>query len=288
MKTKEKSSKSEQSSGNKVLTVVGIMLCVILVPILAVNVTMIVKSLVNKDRVPTVGGYAPLIVLTDSMNPPTSEEFKSIFPIDMTYKGEEKEGIRTVTGDITIDRTGKERFLEVTVGGETSKIRKIRSGDLIVIKSADPGSVKVGDVISFFDPASNSGAVVTHRVVALEYDATTGELVSFRTRGDSNNSTDKESVPKKNLVGVWTGVVIGGAGKVAMFLQSTPGLIICIAVPVIILVGYEVFARRKDDKNNKEETDKLLRELEELRKMKKEKEETSDTSAEPETPKKDE
>ena len=261
-----------RGASNKVLTVIGIILCVILVPILIVNVTMIVKSFVNRDKVPTFGGFAPLIVLTDSMNPPTTEEFKSIFPIDMTYTGEEKEGIRTVTGYITVNRTERERVLEVTVDGEKSMIKKIRSGDLIVIKSAGPEDVKLGDVISYFDPASNSGAVVTHRVIAMEYDAATGELLSFRTRGDSNNTADRESVPKDKLVGIWTGTVIGGAGKVAMFLQSTPGLIICIAVPVLLLVGYEVISRRREDKNSRQQTDELLAELEELRKMKEQKE----------------
>ena len=236
-----------RGASNKVLTVIGIILCVILVPILIVNVTMIVKSFVNRDKVPTFGGFAPLIVLTDSMNPPTTEEFKSIFPIDMTYTGEEKEGIRTVTGYITVNRT-----------------------------------VKLGDVISYFDPASNSGAVVTHRVIAMEYDAATGELLSFRTRGDSNNTADKESVPKDKLVGIWTGTVIGGAGKVAMFLQSTPGLIICIAVPVLLLVGYEVISRRREDKNSRQQTDKLLAELEELRKMKEQKEEEKEKEKEQE------
>ena len=53
----------------KVMTIVGIVLCVILVPILIVNCTLIVKSLINKEEVPDFGGVLPLIVLTDSMYP---------------------------------------------------------------------------------------------------------------------------------------------------------------------------------------------------------------------------
>ena len=61
--------KEKISEQNKVLTVIGIVLCVILVPILIVNCTLIVKSMINKDEVPTFAGVLPLIVLTDSMYP---------------------------------------------------------------------------------------------------------------------------------------------------------------------------------------------------------------------------
>ena len=62
-----KSNSSEKL--HKSLNIVGIVLCVILVPILIVNCTLIVKSWINKDEVPSIGGVMPLIVLTDSMYP---------------------------------------------------------------------------------------------------------------------------------------------------------------------------------------------------------------------------
>ena len=274
VKTEEKS-----TTGHKILTIVGIVICVILVPILAMNVTMIIKGLVNKDEVPTIGGYAPLIVLTDSMNPPTTAEFDPMYPIDMTFNETVKEGLKAQTETIYINRTDKINTIEVTIKDDVQKTKKIASGDLIIIKSAKPEDVKIGDVISFFDPESGGTAVVTHRVIALEVDEKTGALVSFRTRGDNNNTADLVSIPAKNLVGIWTGKVIGGAGSVAMFLQSTPGLILCIAVPIVLLVGYEVLRRRKYDQSKKKDTDALLKELEELRKLKEQKESLEQQSA---------
>jgi signal peptidase len=53
----------------KILNIVGIALCVILIPILIMNCVLIVKGLVNEDEVPGVFGRTPLIVLTDSMYP---------------------------------------------------------------------------------------------------------------------------------------------------------------------------------------------------------------------------
>ena len=53
----------------KILNIVGIVICVLLIPILIFNSILIIKSVVNEDKVPGVLGYTPLIVLTDSMYP---------------------------------------------------------------------------------------------------------------------------------------------------------------------------------------------------------------------------
>ena len=53
----------------KILNIVGIVICVMLIPILIFNSILIIKSVVNEDKVPGVLGYTPLIVLTDSMYP---------------------------------------------------------------------------------------------------------------------------------------------------------------------------------------------------------------------------
>lgn len=53
----------------KILNIIGIVLCVLLLPILIINSILIVKGMVNEDEVPGIGGYMPLIVLTESMDP---------------------------------------------------------------------------------------------------------------------------------------------------------------------------------------------------------------------------
>lgn len=199
--------KSNTSKSNKILTIIGIILCVILIPILIINLTLIVKSYTNKDAVPSIGGTFPLIVLTDSMYP------------------------------------------------------AIESGDLIICHTIDAEDVKVDDVISFFDPAGNGTSIVTHRVIEIVED---GGEVSFRTRGDNNNTEDKSLVPADKLVGVYKSR-IPNAGHVAMFMQSTTGLIVCVVLPIILLVGYDVIRRRVYEKNKKDDTAALMAELEALR-----------------------
>jgi len=204
---------------HKILTVVGIVLCVILLPILIINITLIIKSYTSPDEVPTIGGWAPLIVLTDSMK-----------------------------------------------GGEAN----INGGDLIFVKSGAPEEVAVGDVIAFFDPASKSGSILTHRVIRVET-AEDGSL-EFITKGDANNTEDRDAVPEANLVGEYQ-FRIGGAGTVAMFMQTTEGLIVCVVIPLVLLIGYDMIRRKLYEKSKKKDTDALLAELEALKAEKAKKEE---------------
>lgn len=199
--------KETTSTTHKILTVIGTVMCIILIPILIINVTLIAKSFINKEEVPSVGGMFPLIVLTDSMYP------------------------------------------------------EIESGDLIICHTVEAEDVQVKDVISFFDPAGNGTSIVTHRVIEIVEE--NGETL-FRTRGDNNNTEDKLLVPSANLVGTYK-TRIPGAGHIAMFMQSTTGLIVCVVLPIILLIGYDFIRRRIYEKNKKDNTDVLLAELEKLR-----------------------
>ena len=203
---------------NKALTIVGTILCIILIPVLLINITLIAKSYMNKDEVPSVGGVFPMIVLTDSMHP------------------------------------------------------VIKSGDLIICKTAEAEDVVTGDVISFYDPMGSGTSVVTHRVMEI---VTEDGKISFRTKGDNNNAEDQVLVPADSLIGIYQ-TRIPKVGHVAMFMQTTTGLIVCVVLPIVLLVGYDMLRRRKYEKAQKQDTDALLAELEALRAMKAEKEKEND------------
>lgn len=125
---------------------------------------------------------------------------------------------------------------------------EIQSGDLIVCHTEDAENVKEGDIISFFDPAGNETSVVTHRVAEVTTDED-GNL-AWITKGDANNANDDTIVPAKNLVGVYQHR-FSGLGNVAMFMQTTQGLIICVICPIILLVAYDVIRRRAYEKSKK-------------------------------------
>ena len=200
--------KQPSTAMHKTLTIVGIILCVILVPILIVNCTLLVKSFVKKDTVPDFGGILPLIVLTDSMYP------------------------------------------------------DIQSGDLIICRTIDAEDVEEGDVISFYDPAGNGTAVVTHMVLEIvEEDG----VRSFRTKGINNNTEDRLLVPAQNVIAEYIDIRIPGAGSFAIFMQSTTGLIVCVVLPIILFVGYDVIRRRLYEKSKGDDMAALQAELEALR-----------------------
>lgn len=210
---------------HKILTIVGIVLCVILVPMLIVNCTLIIKSFVNKDEVPTFGGVMPLIVLTDSMYP------------------------------------------------------DIKSGDIIFCREVDAEDVEVGDVISFFDPVGGgSTAIVTHKV-RDKYEE--NGKIYFKTYGINNNTDDKVPVSEDKLVGRWIeGARLGGAGNVALFMQTTAGFIVCVFLPLVLLVGYDIIRRRMYDKNKGEDMATLMAELEALKAAQKKNDGESDGESE--------
>ncbi|MBP3433832.1 MAG: signal peptidase I [Clostridia bacterium] len=139
---------------------------------------------------------------------------------------------------------------------------EIKSGDLIFSKKTDAASVEIGDVISFFDPSGNGSSVVTHRVIdiAVEEDG-----YYFQTQGDNNNIPDRKWVSETELVGVWTEVRLAGVGNVAMFMQSTAGLLICICVPLAALIAYDLVRRKKLDKSKQTDMEALVKELNELK-----------------------
>lgn len=200
--------KTKTSGIHKFWTVVGTILCIILIPILIINCTLIIKSYTNSDRVPEIGGIFPMIVLTDSMYP------------------------------------------------------EIQSGDLIICHTEDAKDVKVGDIICFYDPDGNGTSTVTHRVAEVTTDSDGN--IAWKTQGDANNTEDASLVPAKNLVGVYQHR-FPNLGNVAMFMQTTQGLIICVVCPIILLIAYDMIRRRIYEKSKKKDTEALMAELEALR-----------------------
>ncbi len=70
MREAESTGKKQKASPfQTVWNVVGVLLCVIFIPVIILNVIMIVRSYADPDHVPSVFGYSPVIVLSGSMSP---------------------------------------------------------------------------------------------------------------------------------------------------------------------------------------------------------------------------
>ena len=107
-------------------------------------------------------------------------------------------------------------------------------GSLAMITEVDPATVKRGDVITFRSP--EEGLNVSHRVVAVS----PSEPLTFKTKGDANNTVDPYVVPAESIVGTVSGNIprVGYVlGELADFFDHPWSLVLLIGLPAAIVLG---------------------------------------------------
>jgi signal peptidase len=304
--TTEAKAKAEKRSAivHRIFTIIGIVLCVILIPILIINCIMIVKSFINKEDVPGVLGYKPMIVLTDSMFPviekgdiiiseeidPKKVEIGDVisFKDPVSFNG--KDDFSVVTHrvvDITKDEEGKLLFITKGDFNNTYDKEPVPAANLVgVYEDINGDSIKevqVGDLITFWheipvdeelkDPAADENATEKEEYEYID----NKECLTYKVKEIKGDKfiVEKEftysvyetlEVDKEDVIGIYTeSRRFSSVGHVAMFMQSTTGFIVCVFVPIILLVGYDLIRRKIHDKGTKKDKDALLAELERLR-----------------------
>ena len=186
----------------KVIKKVIIVLCLILfIVIMTIGITIIYKSYSEPNRIPSVFGWKPFIVLSSSME-------DTIMP-----------------------------------------------GDLILTKEIDALELKEGDVISF---RTNKYTVITHRIINIVDEE--GER-KYYTKGDNNDAADSDPVCNDQIEGIYR-YRIPELGKIALNLQKPIGIVICIALPLIIVLIAQ-FADSKRQEREVKEKEKKQKDLEE-------------------------
>lgn len=122
----------------KIMTVIGVVLCVVFIPLLLINVTLIVKSYTHPDQVPDFMGYKPFIVLSGSMEP-------GIMTGDMVIVRDTDAG-NLQKGDVIAYKSGEavitHRIIDVKT--ENGEVRYVTQGD--ANDSPDQATVKPSDV----------------------------------------------------------------------------------------------------------------------------------------------
>ena len=110
------------------------------------------------------------------------------------------------------------------------------AGDVILIRNVNPATLAEGDIIAYISQNShNYGETVTHKIRRIVTDSE-GEP-GFVTYGTTTNTDDETVVTYPYVLGKYTGK-ISGIGNFFQFLKTTPGYILCIFVPFLILIGY--------------------------------------------------
>ncbi len=108
------------------------------------------------------------------------------------------------------------------------------AGDIAISKNVDPKALKEGDIITFLSQDPNSfGETITHKIRKLTTDA--NGRPGFVTYGTTTDTDDETIVTHEFVVGKYVGR-LPKVGSFFMFLKTTPGYILCILLPFLLLI----------------------------------------------------
>lgn len=104
----------------------------------------------------------------------------------------------------------------------------------MLVKEVDPDTLQEGDIISYISQnTSNYGKTVTHKIRRRTTSA--GGELGFITYGTTTDTDDETVVTYPYIIGKYqTHIPI--VGKFFLFLKTTPGYIVCILIPILLLI----------------------------------------------------
>ena len=147
--------------------------------------------------------------------------------------------IFTIISVSTFDRADRNLFgykAFIVLSDSMSKT-DFSAGDLVLVKEVDPSTLKEGDIIAYTSQnTSNYGETVTHKIRKITTDAN-GEP-GFVTYGTTTDTDDETVVTYPYVLGKYQGR-IPKVGTFFQFLKSTPGYIVCILIPFLLLILLE-------------------------------------------------
>lgn len=150
------------------------------------------------------------------------------------------------------------------------------AGDLVLTRYVEPDTLQPGDIIAYSSLDPNSyGETITHKIRSRTTNAS-GEP-GFVTYGTTTDTDDAIVVTYPYVLGKYTGR-IPKAGSFFLFLKTTPGYIVCILLPFLLLILMEgvhcirLFKQYKSEQQTElnEERERLRKDREETQRMKSE------------------
>lgn len=157
------------------------------------------------------------------------------------------------------------------------------AGDLVFVTETDPSNLKEGDIIAFTSQNDeNYGETVTHKIRSLT--VTEDGEPGFITYGTTTDTDDEAIVTYPYVLGKYN-FSVPKLGSFFQFLKTTPGYIMCILVPFLILIIFqgvncvkifkvykseqmsEIKAEREKLEAERLESQKMMAELLELKKQ---------------------
>jgi signal peptidase len=205
-----------RSKSKLIANIIGIVLCVILLPVVIINLTLVVRTYQDRDSVPTMFGMGMLIVETGSMRAPRPDR---------------------ETGEIERPDWNPEW---------ENGIFDVRENDLLIMREVDFSALRRGDVIAYYD---HRGIVVTHRIIGFDTDDNGARL--YITQGDFNNVQDANPVAESRVAGLIVNNIPRG-GHVVRFLGQPLVTVVVIGVPLALLFGWDALRKALAKRKEKE------------------------------------
>ncbi|MBX8939275.1 signal peptidase I [Enterococcus gilvus] len=149
--------KRKKSTLQWITSGIAIVVSILLIPILIANLVIIVKGSLNPEEIPTVMGYAPMAVVTDSMNTGKSDAIKAGDMVVTKKTNVDKLAV----GDIIMFKNNQSAIIHRIVGYNEATNTFTTKGDANNTEDIDPVQKKniigkymlrvpkVGDLILF-------------------------------------------------------------------------------------------------------------------------------------------
>ncbi|HEU4349242.1 MAG TPA: signal peptidase I [Actinoplanes sp.] len=129
--------------------------------------------------------------------------------------------------------------VRMLVENSDSMYPAISTGDLVLSRDVAAEHARVGDVVTFPDPA-RGGQSITHRVTAIRR---SGDILVFTTRGDANPGAEQWTVVTGTTIGR-TVRIVPDLGRILEPLRRPPIAAALNGVLVTLLVLLAVRRRR--------------------------------------------
>jgi len=115
-------------------------------------------------------------------------------------------------------------------------------GSVVVIKPADPETLKIGDIICFKLSQPTS---ITHRIINITNEG-------FTTKGDANEDPDTWTVKKENVIGKAI-LTVPFIGYLGYFVRTPIGFILLILLPASVIIIMEIRSIVKELRKQKQQ-----------------------------------
>lgn len=145
--------------------------------------------------------------------------------------------IFTIVSVNTFDRNDRSLFgyKFFIVQTDSMSATDFDAGDVVVSKEVDNlSALREGDIITFVSQNSqNFGETVTHKIRKVTTDSNGNR--AFVTYGTTTNTDDETLVLDAYVVGQYQ-FRVPNVGAFFLFLKTTPGYILCILIPFLLII----------------------------------------------------